>query len=135
MAILVTGGAGYIGSHTTVELLKKGYEVVVMDNLYNASKIALDRVEQITGKKVKFYEVDMRDKEAGRKIFQENNIDCVIHFAGMKAVGESVRIPLDYYDNNIGGTITLLEVMKEFNVKTILFSSSATVYGGKATVP
>ena len=135
MAILVTGGAGYIGSHTTVELLKKGYEVVVMDNLYNASKIALDRVEQITGKKVKFYEVDMRDKEADRKIFQENNIDCVIHFAGMKAVGESVRIPLDYYDNNIGGTITLLEVMKEFNVKTILFSSSATVYGGKATVP
>ncbi|MGN1243271.1 MAG: SDR family NAD(P)-dependent oxidoreductase, partial [Candidatus Enterosoma sp.] len=122
MAILVTGGAGYIGSHTTVELLKKGYEVVVMDNLYNASKIALDRVEQITGKKVKFYEVDMRDKEADRKIFQENNIDCVIHFAGMKAVGESVRIPLDYYDNNIGGTITLLEVMKEFNVKTILFS-------------
>ena len=112
MAILVTGGAGYIGSHTTVELLKKGYEVVVMDNLYNSSKIALDRVEQITGKKVKFYEVDMRDKEADRKIFQENNIDCVIHFAGMKAVGESVRIPLDYYDNNIGGTITLLEVMK-----------------------
>ena len=135
MAILVTGGAGYIGSHTTVELLKKGYEVVVMDNLYNSSKIALDRVEQITGKKVKFYEVDMRDKEADRKIFQENNIDCVIHFAGMKAVGESVRIPLDYYDNNIGGTITLLEVMKEFNVKIILFSSSATVYGGKATVP
>ena len=126
MAILVTGGAGYIGSHTTVELLKKGYEVVVMDNLYNASKIALDRVEQITGKKVKFYEVDMRDKEADRKIFQENNIDCVIHFAGMKAVGESVRIPLDYYDNNIGGTITLLEVMKEFNVKTILFSGSFT---------
>lgn len=135
MTILVTGGAGFIGTHTVVELQNQGYDVVVMDNLCNASEEALKRVEQITGKAVKFYKIDMRDKEGDRKIFRENKIDAVIHFAGLKAVGESVIIPLDYYDNNIGGTVTLLEVMKEFNVKTFLFSSSATVYGVPERLP
>lgn len=135
MTILVTGGAGFIGSHTVVELLEQGYDVVVMDNLCNSSEESLRRVEQITGKKVKFYKVDMRDKEADRKIFKENKIDAVIHFAGLKAVGESVEIPLTYYDNNITGTITLLEVMKEFNCKNMIFSSSATVYGVPERLP
>lgn len=129
MNILVTGGCGYIGSHTTVELLQEGYSCIVVDNLYNSSKEALNRVKKITGKDVLFYEADIRDQEAMNKIFDENKIDAVIHFAGLKAVGESVKKPLMYYDNNIGGTICLLEVMKEHDVKNILFSSSATVYG------
>lgn len=135
MTILVTGGAGFIGTHTVVELQNQGYDVVVLDNLSNSCEIALERVEKITGKKVKFYLGDMRDKEIDRKIFQENDIDAVIHFAGLKAVGESVRIPLDYYDNNIGGTIALLEVMKEFKCRTFIFSSSATVYGVPERLP
>lgn len=129
MAVLITGGAGYIGSHTCVEVLNAGFDVVVVDNLYNSKEVSLKRVEQITGKSVKFAKVDIRDKDALRGVFTQNEIDAVIHFAGLKAVGESVRIPLDYYDNNIGGTITLCEVMKEFDVKKIVFSSSATVYG------
>lgn len=133
--ILVTGGAGYIGSHTCVELLNSGYDVVVFDNLYNASKESLRRVEKITGKKVKFYEADMRDKAAMEKIFAENKIDAVIHFAGLKAVGESVQKPLMYYDNNISGTLVLLEVMGKAGCKKIVFSSSATVYGDPERLP
>lgn len=135
MTILVTGGAGYIGTHTVVELQNQGYDVVVMDNLYNSCPKALERVEEITGKPVKFYKIDMRDKEGDRKIFRENKIDAVIHFAGLKAVGESVRIPIEYYDNNISGTLTLLEVMKEFDCRTFIFSSSATVYGVPERLP
>ena len=127
--ILVTGGSGFIGSHTVVELLNKGYGVIVMDNLCNSSLESLKRVEKITGKKVKFYETDIRDRAGTEKIFQENKIDAVIHFAGLKAVGESCQIPLKYYENNIGGTVILLEVMEKYNVKKIIFSSSATVYG------
>uniref|UniRef100_UPI0040566658 UDP-glucose 4-epimerase GalE n=1 Tax=Agathobacter sp. TaxID=2021311 RepID=UPI0040566658 len=133
--ILVTGGAGYIGSHTCVELLNAGYEVVVVDNLYNASKIALERVEKITGKAVKFYEVDLLDKEALTKIFDENEIDAVIHFAGYKAVGESVQKPIEYYHNNMTGTLVLCDVMRAHGVKNIVFSSSATVYGDPAQIP
>lgn len=135
MKILVTGGAGYIGSHTCVELLDAGYEVVILDNLYNSSKKAVDRIEEITGKKVTFYENDMLDKEALEKIFSVENIDAVIHFAGLKAVGESVVKPLEYYKNNITGTLTLVEVMREHNCKNIIFSSSATVYGDPAFIP
>lgn len=135
MAVLVTGGAGYIGSHTCVELLNNGYEVVVMDNLYNSNEKALERVEQITGKKVKFYNVDMLDKEAMNEIFERESIDSVIHFAGYKAVGESVRKPLEYYHNNITGTLNLCDVMRNHGVKNIIFSSSATVYGDPAFVP
>lgn len=135
MTILVTGGAGYIGSHTCVELLQAGYEVVVMDNLCNSSKKALDAVEEITGKKVKFYETDMLDKAGMDKIFQAESIDAVIHFAGLKAVGESVQKPLEYYSNNISGTLTLCASMREAGVKNIVFSSSATVYGDPAFVP
>ena len=135
MKILVTGGAGYIGSHTCVELLDAGYEVVILDNLYNSSKKAVDRIEEITGKKVSFYENDMLDKEALEKIFSVENIDAVIHFAGLKAVGESVAKPLEYYKNNITGTLTLVEVMREHNCKNIIFSSSATVYGDPAFIP
>lgn len=135
MRILVTGGAGYIGSHTCVELLDAGYEVVILDNLYNSSKKAVDRIEEITGKKVTFYEDDMLDKEALEKIFSKEQIDCVIHFAGLKAVGESVAKPLEYYKNNISGTLTLVEVMREHGCKNIIFSSSATVYGDPAFVP
>ena len=133
--ILVTGGTGYIGSHTVVELLNKGYNVVVMDNLCNSNLESLRRVQKITGKEVKFYETDIRDKKGTQKIFEENKIDAVIHFAGLKAVGESCRIPLKYYDNNIGGTVTLLEVMQQFGVKKIIFSSSATVYGTPERLP
>ncbi len=135
MRILVTGGAGYIGSHTCVELLNAGYEVVILDNLYNSSKKAVDRIEEITGKKVTFYENDMLDKDALEKLFSKEQIDCVIHFAGLKAVGESVAKPLEYYKNNIQGTLTLVEVMREHGCKNIIFSSSATVYGDPAFVP
>lgn len=129
MSILVTGGAGYIGSHTCVLLLEAGYDVVVLDNLSNSSAKSIDRVEKITGKKIKFYECDILDRDGMRAIFEQNKIDAVIHFAGLKAVGESVAIPLKYYENNITGTLHLLEVMQEFGVKKMVFSSSATVYG------
>ena len=132
---MVTGGAGYIGSHTCVELLNAGYDVVILDNLYNSSKKAVDRIEEITGKKVTFYENDMLDKEALEKIFTAESIDAVIHFAGLKAVGESVAKPLEYYKNNITGALTLVEVMREHNCKNIIFSSSATVYGDPAFIP
>ena len=135
MAILVTGGAGFIGSHTCVELLEAGYDVVVVDNLYNSSKKALDRVEQITGKHVAFYEADILDREALNEIFDKEQIDSVIHFAGLKAVGESVSKPIEYYYNNIAGTLVLCDVMRKHGVKNIVFSSSATVYGDPAFVP
>lgn len=135
MAILVTGGAGYIGSHTCVELLNSGKEIVVVDNFYNSKPEALARIKKITGKDFKFYEADLLDREALNRIFDENQIECVIHFAGLKAVGESVRIPLKYYHNNITGTLILCEVMAAHNVKKIVFSSSATVYGSPKTVP
>ena len=135
MAILITGGAGYIGSHTCIEMINAGYEVVVVDNLDNSSAESLKRVEKITGTPVKFYKEDVRDKEALRRIFSENKIEAVIHFAGLKAVGESVREPIMYYDNNLKNTIALLEVMNEFGVKKIVFSSSATVYGVATEMP
>ncbi len=135
MSILVTGGAGYIGSHTCVEMQNAGYDVIVVDNLDNSSREALKRVKKITGKPIKFYEEDVRDKDVLRKIFNENNIEAVIHFAGLKAVGESVREPIMYYDNNLISTIVLLEVMNEFDVKKIVFSSSATVYGVATEMP
>ena len=135
MAVLVTGGAGYIGSHTCIEMQRAGYDVVVVDNLDNSNAEALKRVEKITGKPVKFYKEDVRDKEALRRIFSENEIEAVIHFAGLKAVGESVREPIMYYDNNLKNTIALLEVMNEFGVKKIVFSSSATVYGVATEMP
>ena len=135
MKILVTGGAGYIGSHTCIELLNEGHEVVVMDNLYNASEKALERVEKITGKKVIFYKEDMLNKEGMNKIFDEQKIDAVIHFAGLKAVGESVSKPLEYYHNNMTGTFNLCDVMRNHGVKNLIFSSSATVYGDPAFVP
>ena len=133
--ILVTGGTGYIGSHTCVELLNAGHEVVIMDNLYNSNVAVLDRIETITGKRPKFYETDLLDKEGLRKIFAENPIEAVIHFAGYKAVGESVQIPLTYYENNISGSVNLYQAMKEAGVKKIVFSSSATVYGDPVSVP
>ena len=129
MSILVTGGAGYIGSHTCIELIKAGYDVVVVDNLYNSKREALKRTAELSGKQVPFYECDIRDKAGLSKVFSEEKIDAVIHFAGLKAVGESCQKPLEYYDNNIGGTLTLCEVMKEFGCKKLVFSSSATVYG------
>ena len=135
MRILVTGGAGYIGSHTCVELLNEGYEVVIVDNLYNANKKAVDRVEEITGKKVTFYEADICDKEAMDAIFDKEDVQAVIHFAGLKAVGESTVKPLEYYQNNIAGTLTLCDVMRNHGVKNIIFSSSATVYGDPAMIP
>ena len=135
MSILVTGGAGYIGSHTCVELLEAGYEVVVVDNLYNASPKAIERVEEITGKKVTFYEADLLDKESLEKIFANHDIDAVIHFAGYKAVGESVQKPIEYYHNNMTGTLILCDVMRNHGVKNIVFSSSATVYGDPAQIP
>lgn len=135
MAILTTGGAGYIGSHTCIELINAGYEVVVVDNLDNSSEKSLERVENIVGKKIKFYKEDVRDREAMRKIFTENNIEAVIHFAGLKAVGESVAKPIEYYDNNLISTLVLLEVMREFDCKKLVFSSSATVYGVAKEMP
>ncbi len=133
--ILLAGGAGYIGSHTAVELLEAGYDVIVADNYCNSSPIALDRVREITGKSLKAYEFDINDIEKLSEVFRENKIDAVIHFAGLKAVGESVREPLMYYRNNIDTTLALLECMKEYNVKKIIFSSSATVYGEENPVP
>lgn len=133
--ILVTGGAGFIGSHTCVELLNAGYDVVIADNFSNSKPEAVKRIEKITDKKVKLYEADLLDRQAMEKIFDENKIDAVIHFAGLKAVGESVSIPLKYYHNNITGTLILCEVMAKHNVKKIVFSSSATVYGSPKTVP
>ncbi len=135
MKILVTGGAGYIGSHTVVELLGKGYEVVVMDNLSNSDEKVIGRIETITGKKVTFCKADVRDKAALGEVFSKHHIDWVIHFAGLKAVGESVEKPLEYYDNNIGSTLALLEVMKKHGCKKIVFSSSATVYGTPERLP
>ena len=133
--ILITGGAGYIGSHTAVELLNEGYEVVVYDNLYNSSEESVKRVEELTGKTVKFYEGDILDAEFLKTMFEMEKIDAVIHCAALKAVGESVRKPLEYYQNNITGTLTLLGVMREVGVKNIVFSSSATVYGDPAMIP
>ena len=135
MRILVTGGAGYIGSHTCIELLEQGHEVIVVDNLCNSSRVSLERVETITGKKVTFYEADLLDRAALDEIFDYEIIDAVIHFAGLKAVGESVAKPLEYYHNNITGTLILCDVMREHKVKNIIFSSSATVYGDPAFVP
>ena len=135
MHILVTGGAGYIGSHTCVELLNAGYEVTVVDNLYNSSEKALDRVQEIAGKAVKFYKADIQDRDAMNKVFDENKFDAVIHFAGLKAVGESVAKPIEYYQNNIGGTLVLTDVMRHHGCKNIIFSSSATVYGDPAIIP
>ena len=135
MAILVTGGAGYIGSHTCVELLNSGYDVVVVDNLCNSSKKAIERVEKITGKSISFYEVNILDREALTEVFEKESIDSVINFAGLKAVGESVVKPLEYYHNNITGTLVLCDVMRSHGVKNIIFSSSATVYGDPAFIP
>ena len=135
MAILVTGGAGYIGSHTVIELQNAGYEVVVCDNLSNSSEKSLDRVRQITGKPVKFYLADICSREDMENIFENEKIDSVIHFAGLKAVGESVAKPWEYYNNNIGGTLVLTDVMRKHGCKNIIFSSSATVYGSPAFVP
>jgi UDP-glucose 4-epimerase len=135
MAILVTGGAGYIGSHTVVELIQSGFEVVIVDNFMNSSTEVINRLKEITGKDIKSYNVDLLDKEGLTNIFSENQIEAVIHFAGLKAVGESVEKPLFYYHNNITGTLILSEVMKEFGIKKIVFSSSATVYGTAETVP
>lgn len=135
MTILVTGGAGFIASHTNIELLNAGYDVIVMDNLCNSSKESVARVEQITGKKVKFYEADMRNVEDLEKIFSENVIDVIIHFAGLKAVGESCVKPLEYYENNISGTLNIISMMRKYNVKKMVFSSSATVYGDPEVIP
>ncbi len=135
MAILVTGGAGYIGSHTVVELQNAGYDVVVLDNLSNSSEKSLERVEKLTGKPVKFYKADILDRDALNEIFDKEDINSCIHFAGLKAVGESVAKPWEYYENNIAGTLTLVDVMRKHNVKNIIFSSSATVYGDPAMIP
>ena len=135
MKVLVTGGAGYIGTHTVVELQQSGYDVVVIDNLSNSCQLSLKRVEQITGKKVVFYKGDVRNQRLLNRIFKSHDIEWVIHFAGLKAVGESCQKPLEYYDNNIGGTLALLEVMKQHNCKKIVFSSSATVYGEPERLP
>ena len=135
MTILVTGGAGYIGSHTVLELQTAGYDVVVLDNLANSSEVSLQRVEAITGKPVKFYKADILDRAALEEIFSKETIDCCIHFAGLKAVGESVQKPWEYYENNIAGTLTLVDAMRKHGVKNIIFSSSATVYGDPAEIP
>ena len=135
MKILVTGGAGYIGSHTCVELLNEGFEVVVIDNFSNSKSSSLDAIKKITGKDFKFYEIDYLDKDALNKVFEENKIDAVINFAGFKAVGESVQKPIEYYTNNILGALNLLDVMRKHNVKKFVFSSSATVYGNPEKIP
>ena len=135
MNILITGGAGYIGTHTIIELINDGHTVVVDDNLSNSSQESLKRVEKITNTKISFYKIDVRDKIALDKVFNENKIDAVIHFAGLKAVGESVKKPIEYYSNNLDSTLVLLETMKKYNVKKIVFSSSATVYGNPSELP
>ena len=135
MSILVTGGAGYIGSHTVVELQNAGYDVVICDNLSNASEKVIGRIEALTGKKVPFYKTDIRDREGLTRIFENEKIDACIHFAGLKAVGESVAKPWEYYENNISGTLVLVDVMRKFGVKNIIFSSSATVYGTPSEIP
>ena len=135
MSILITGGAGYIGSHTCVQLLEAGFQIAVVDNLSNSSMEAVHRIKTLTGRNFKFYAEDLRNEKALEQIFQENQVDSVIHFAGLKAVGESVTQPLKYYDNNLVSTLSLLKIMKKFNVKKLVFSSSATVYGDPATVP
>lgn len=135
MSILVTGGAGFIGSHTVVELLEKGEEIIIVDNFCNSSPDVLDKIKEITNKDYKFYEVDLLDEESLEKVFKENNIESVIHFAALKAVGESVAKPLEYYHNNITGTVILLKIMQKYNCKKIVFSSSATVYGNPASLP
>ena len=135
MCILVTGGTGYIGSHTVVELINKGYDVVIVDNLSNSKYEVVNRINTITNKNVKFYQVDVCDKASLKEVFKKHSIDSVIHFAGLKAVGESTIIPMKYYENNIMSTLTLIEVMKEFNCKNLIFSSSATVYGPQEVMP
>ncbi len=135
MSILVTGGTGYIGSHTVVELLEYGKDIIIVDNLSNSEISVLDSIEELTNKRPKFYEINYLNKEELRKVFKENDIEMVINFAGFKAVGESVANPLKYYNNNVGGAINVLEVMKEFGVKNFIFSSSATVYGDPEVVP
>ena len=135
MALLVTGGAGYIGSHTVVELLEAGEDIVIVDNFVNSKPEALDKIKKITGKDFKFYEVDILDEEKLEKVFKENNIESVIHLAGLKAVGESVVKPIEYHHNNITGTLVILKLMKKYNCKRIVFSSSATVYGDPEIVP
>ena len=135
MAILITGGCGYIGSHTCIEMLKAGYDIVVIDNYYNSKPEALKRVRELAGKDFPFYECDIRDAAGLRRVFEAHKIDAVIHFAGLKAVGESVQKPLTYYDNNVGGTVTLCQVMSEMGCKRMIFSSSATVYGTGNTSP
>lgn len=135
MKILVTGGAGFIGSHTLIELVEAGHAPVVVDNLSNSSPKAIERVEKIVGKTIPFYNVDIRDREGLEKVFAENTFDCCIHFAGLKAVGESVQKPWEYYENNIGGTLVLVDVMRKHGCKNIIFSSSATVYGAPETMP
>jgi len=135
MQILVTGGVGYIGSHTCIELIKSGYKIIVVDNLCNSSLESIKRVEKLVDRNISFHKVDVRDKVALTRVFEQYSIDGVIHFAGLKAVGESVEKPIEYYDTNVGGTFVLVEVMREFGCKTFVFSSSATVYGDPLTVP
>ena len=135
MRVLVTGGAGYIGSHTSISLLEKGNDVVIVDNLRNSKRLVIDRIEELSSKKVTFYPYDVCNIEKMREIFENEKIDAVIHFAGLKAVGESVQKPLEYYQNNLGSTLALLQVMQEYKVDNLIFSSSATVYGDPATVP
>ena len=135
MAVLVTGGIGYIGSHTSIELLEAGYDVIIVDNLSNSDIIVLDRIKELSGKTPKFYEIDINDKEKMEVVFKENQIDSVVHFAALKAVGESVEKPVEYYLNNIGNTLVLFELMKKYNVKNFVFSSSATVYGNPERLP
>ena len=135
MKILVTGGAGYIGSHTCVELLNEGHEIVVIDNFSNSKPTALEAIKKITNKDFKFYEIDYLDRKALENVFEENKIDAVLNFAGYKAVGESNEKPLDYYINNISGALVLLDTMKKYNVKKFVFSSSATVYGNPEVMP
>ena len=135
MKILVMGGAGYIGSHTCIELIKAGYEVVVIDNLCNSSLESVKRVEKLSESDIPFHKVDVRDKAGLTRVFERYSIDGVIHFAGLKAVGESVEKPIEYYNTNVGGTFILAEVMRDFNCKTFVFSSSATVYGDPHTAP
>lgn len=135
MAVLVTGGAGYIGSHTSIELLEAGHEVIIVDNLCNSDKIVLERIKELSGKSPKFYEIDITDKEKMEVVFKENKINSIIHFAALKAVGESVAMPVEYYSNNLISTLVLFELMKKYNVKNFVFSSSATVYGDPEKLP